>query len=115
MLNGNSASLAVIAYAQVNGSDGSTPYLNSGLVTARVGVGSYTLTLPADQGNLHSLIFVQILGATPLSYAADADETDPNGLIKTVNIGSSSTTAVDADFNVMICRSMLTAPAGSPA
>ena len=113
MLNANSASLAEVAYAQVVGTNGSTPNLNSGVTASRVGAGSYTITLPAGQGQTHDLIFVQIMGTVPLVYSSDVDDADPN--IKKVYIGSSSTTAVDADFSVIIMRSMLTPPPGAPA
>ena len=113
MLNANSASLATVAYAQVVGSTGLSPNLNSGVVTARTGAGTYTVTLPQGEGQAHDLIFVQIMGSVPLFYAADVDDTDPS--IKHVNVGSSSTTAVDADFSFVIMRSLLTPPPGAPA
>jgi hypothetical protein len=113
MLNANSASLAEVAYAQVIGATGLSPNLNSGVATARTGAGTYTITLPQGEGQTHDLIFVQILGTVPLLYAADVDDTDPS--IKRVMIGSSATTAVDADFSVIVMRSLLTPPPGAPA
>jgi hypothetical protein len=113
MLNANSASLATVAYAQVVGSSGASPNLNSGVTTARSGAGTYTVTLPQGEGQTHDLIFVQIMGSVPLAYSADVDDADPS--IKRINIGNSSTTAVDADFSVIIMRSLLTPPPGAPA
>lgn len=113
MLNANSASLATVAYAQVVGATGLSPNLNSGVVTARSGTGTYTVTLPDGEGQTHDLIFVQILGGVPVSYAADVNDADPN--IKNIYIGNSGTTAIDADFSVVIMRSLLTPPPGAPA
>jgi hypothetical protein len=113
MLNANSASLATVAYAQVVGATGLTPNLNSGVATARLGAGTYTVTLPQGEGQTHDLIFVQINGTVPLNYSSDCDDSDPS--IKKVFIGSSATTAVDADFSVIIMRSLLTPPPGAPA
>jgi hypothetical protein len=113
MLNANTGSLATVAYAQVVGATGLSPNLNSGVTTAKLGTGTYTVTLPPGEGQTHDLIFVQLLGTVPLLYAADVDDTDP--AIKKVIIGSSSSTAVDCDFSVIIMRSMLTPPPGAPA
>lgn len=113
MLNANSASLAEVAYAQVVGATGASPNLNSGVTTARLGAGTYTVTLPTGEGQTHDLIFVQIMGTVPLFNAASVDDSNPD--VKHINIGSSSTTAVDADFSVIVMRSLLTPPPGAPA
>jgi hypothetical protein len=114
-MNFNQASLGLVAYADVVGATGLSPNLNSGVVTARTGVGTYTVTLPGGlfQSSDREMMFVQIKGTVPLFNCSDVDSTNPS--IKTVFIGSSATTAVDADFSVLVFRSLLNPPAGSPA
>ena len=124
------AKLAVVAYAEVVGSDGSSTRTNSGIVTTRLGVGTYQLSLPvASQNQLgltqfsdRDLIFVQPLNsAFPISTAAVNNNTvgvpsaptlDVNKLVFT---GLSSTTAVDTDFAVLILRTLTVPTVGGPA
>ena len=129
------AKLAVVAYAEVVGSDGSSTRTNSGIVTTRIGLGTYQLSLPlASQNQLgltqfsdRDLIFVQPLNATfPLSVTAVNDNTlgfptaqvpaaTANDQNKLVFIGSSATTAVDSDFSVLILRTLTVPTVGGPA
>ena len=135
------AKLAVVAYAEVSGSDGSSTRTNSGIVTTRIGLGTYQLSLPvANQNQLgltqfsdRDLIFVQPINngyttapAVPLAVTAVNDSTlgfptaqvpaatskDQN---KLVLIGSSTTTAVDSDFSVLILRTLTVPTVGGPA
>jgi len=114
MLNANNAPLAYVAYAQVVGADGTSPNLNSGVTTARLSTGSYTVTLPSNPAGQSlglgsspgDLIFVQPIADSPVAFAAVEDDT--NQLVKHIYLGIPGTTAVDCDFNVLICRSMLT-------
>jgi hypothetical protein len=115
------AKLAVVAYAEVNGNDGSSTRTNSGIVTTKLGTGTYQLSLPvASQNQLglqqfsdRDLIFVQPLNATaPLGATAVNDANQTN---KLVFIGNSATTAVDSDFSVLILRTLIVPVAGGPA
>ena len=124
------AKLAVVAYAEVVGADGSSTRTNSGIVTTRLGLGTYQLTLPvASQNQLgltqfsdRDLIFVQPLNAAaPLGASAVNNNTtgvpaattlDVNKLVFT---GLSATTAVDTDFAVLILRTLTVPTVGGPA
>jgi hypothetical protein len=115
------AKLAVVAYAEVSGTDGSSTKTNSGIVTTRLGTGTYQLALPvASQNQIglqqfsdRDLIFVQPLNATlPLSTTAVNDSNQTN---KIVFLGSSATTAADSDFSVLILRTLTVPVAGGPA
>ena len=112
MINANTAPIAFIAYAQIMGVDGTSPLLNSGVATAKVATGHFTVTLPTNpigqQLSIASppgdLIFVQPIGSYPVAYAAVDDDTNPAG--KHIYLGNETTSAIDADFNVLICRSL---------
>ena len=124
------AKLAVVAYAEVNGTTGTSTKTNSGIVTTRLGTGTYQLSLPvASQNQLgltqfsdRDLIFIQPLNATaPLGATAVNDQalgTPPAATAdvnKLVFIGSSATTAVDSDFSVLILRTLTVPTVGGPA
>jgi len=124
------AKLAVVAYAEVNGFTGTSTLTNSGIVTTRLGLGTYQLSLPvASQHQLgltqfsdRDLIFIQPLNATaPLGATAVNDQalgTPPAATAdvnKLVFIGSSATTAVDSDFSVLILRTLTVPTVGGPA
>ncbi len=111
------AGLAVVAYAEVL-ADGTSPNVNSGVATARTAAGQYTVTLPAGklQSGVRDLMFVTPKGtitSTPFSHKVD--DSDP--AIKRVAIygGQPLATFADSDFSVLIVRSIVTPPAGSPA
>jgi hypothetical protein len=110
----DSAGLAIVAYAEVVGSSGASTSTNSGVTTARVVAGQYTVTLPADKAQYpaRDLIFVQVKGTGTGPVAAKVDDTDP--AIKTVRT-SDATTLVDADFSILILRTIVPPPAGAPA
>ena len=119
------AKLAVVAYAEVNGSDGTSTKTNSGITTTRLNVGTYALDLPVASANQlglqqfsdRDLIFVQPLttfssmpGAGPLGSMA-VNDVDPTR--KIVLIGT--TTAIDASFSVLILRTLTPPVLGQPA
>jgi hypothetical protein len=114
-MNFSQAPLACVAYAEVVGATGASPDMNSGVVTARLGVGTYTVTLPAGQfqASDREITMVQVKGSVPLFNCCEVDDADPQ--TKRIFIGSSTTTAVDADFSVIIWRSLLNPPPGAPA
>lgn len=117
MQNFSQAQLAVVAYAQVSGTDGSSTLCNSGLATTRLGTGTYQLGLPVGSQNqlgLGQLAPTDLVTVTPLSAAIApttplmvmvVNNTDTNN--KLVLFGSSATTAVDSDFSVIIYRSLV--------
>lgn len=117
----DSAGLAIVAYVQVNGADGSsvsTALANSGVSTTKVPGhdGDYLIQLSTALGQNPSrdLIFVQPTRTTPISYTgSDLDEEIPSAVVtdrddytKEVQIGS-TTSALDCDFNVLILRTIL--------
>ena len=113
----DSAGLAIVAYVQVNGADGSsnsTALANSGVCTTKVPGhhGDYLIQLSTALGQDPSrdLIFVQPTLQTPLTapYAPvpSAVVTDHDDYTKEVQIAS-GTTALDNDFNVLILRTIL--------
>jgi hypothetical protein len=123
----DSAGLAIVAYVQVKGSDGSsssTALANSGVTTTKVpgNTGDYLVQLSTAVGQDPSrdLIFVQPTLKAPLGYTDGENDpsitfdgsvpcsvvTDADKWTKEVQIGS-GTTALDCDFNVLILRTML--------
>ena len=121
--NFSQAQLAIVAYAEVSGADGtgSSTKTNSGIVTTRLGLGTFALDLPvASQNQIglqqfsdRDLIFVQVLNASFPVAATAVNDADPTR--KLVFIGSSATTAVDADFAVLILRTLTPPVVGGPA
>ena len=112
----DSAGLAIVAYVQVNGSDGSsvsTALANSGVSTTKVPSpdGTYLITLSSALGQDPSrdLIFVQPTSPnalTPGTPFPSVNVVDHDDYTKEVQIGS-GTTAVNSDFNVLILRTIL--------
>jgi hypothetical protein len=119
----DSAGLAIVAYAQVDGSDGSstsTALANSGVTTTKVPFtkGDYLIQLSTAVGQdpARDLIFVQptirsfdtvvpplVIPYPPSTIVKDLDVND---FVKEVLIGD-GTTALDCDFNVLILRTIL--------
>lgn len=108
------AKLAVVAYVEVSGQDGSSTLTNSGVVTTRLAQGTYAVDLPAGQyqASDRDLIFVQVKGGNPFITAAETD-TDPQR--KLVYIGAGPTTAADCDFTCIIYRTVTPPAPGGPA
>jgi len=104
MLNADQASIAEVAYVQVN-VDGSTPNLNSGVTVGHPATGEYTVTLPPGEGQTHDLIFVEIVGPGFLGLNHNVADTSPT--VKTVYISNGSASPVDAPFSMTIIRSTL--------
>jgi hypothetical protein len=107
----DSAGLAIVAYAEV-AADGTSTVNNSGVVTAKTGTGTYTVTLPADKTQVagRDLILTQANGtgfkATTVSETSAA--------IKVVETYTGSTIA-DGAFTILILRTIVPPPAGAPA
>ena len=119
----DSAGLAIVAYVQVNGKDGSsssTLLANSGVTTTKVpftkGDDLIQLSTAVGQDPARDLIFVQptirsfdtvapplVIPYPPSTIVKDLDVND---FVKEVLIGD-GTTALDCDFNVLILRTIL--------
>jgi hypothetical protein len=115
------AKLAVVAYGEVSGTDGSSTKTNSGVVTTRLGLGTYQISLPvASQNQIgltqfsdRDLIFVQPkhpTAAISTSAVNDADQVN-----KLVFLGLGASTAIDSDFSFLIVRTLTPPTAGGPA
>ena len=119
----DAAGLAIVAYVQVNGSDGSsnsTALANSGVTTTKLptyeGLYQITLSTALGQDPSRDLIFVQPTSTTLLPYSSSllfsqpglpaANVTDLDDYNKQVQIGA-GTTAINSDFNVLILRTVL--------
>ena len=114
----DSAALAIVAYAEVVGANGSSTGTNSGVSTTRTAAGSYIVALPTDktQRGARNLIFVQpttttnFLNAGPTATVNQASS-DATKLVAISN----GTTLIDSDFNVLVLRTVVPPPAGAPA
>lgn len=113
----DTAGLAFVAYAEVL-ADGTSPNTNSGVITARLGTGQYTVTLGANQqqAGARDLIFVTPKAtnlSVPLSHAVN----DASASVKQVAIygGSPIQSYADADFSIIIMRTTIQPPTGAPA
>lgn len=109
------APLAIVAYAEVVGTTGLSPNVNSGVTTARLSAGRYTLTLPSNllQSSNRDLIFVQPKVAAPVGVPVSTSVDDTSASIKEIDLYNGSTFA-DCDFSVLVLRTVVTPPAGSP-
>ena len=126
----DSAGLAIVAYAQVDGATGSsisstamnsTLLANSGVTTSRIDVGWYSLTLSTATGQDPSrdLIFVQPTTPTtndygpgsvpypPSTLVVDNDDYEKQVFIGTLDPTTQLTTALDCDFNILVLRTIL--------
>ena len=116
----DSAGLAVVAYAQVDGAtgaSGSSQLANSGVFTTRISQGVYNVNLSTaiEQDPSRDLIFVQPKATTaiPAAGARSAVITESgNDITKIVEIFGTdvlggTTTALDSDFNILILRTIL--------
>jgi len=109
------APLAIVAYAEVIGATGLSPNVNSGVTTSRLSAGRYTLTLPANmlQSSNRDLIFVQPKVAAPVGTPVSASVDDTSVQVKAIDLYN-GTTFADCDFSVIVLRTVITPPAGSP-
>jgi hypothetical protein len=115
----DSANVALVAYAEVFGDTGASTGTNSGITTTRTSLGRYVAILPSGltQSGYRDLIFVQPKLASGVALnglvrsAKVIDDLDATKVIEIV----SATTAVDCDFSIMIWRTQVPPPSGSPA
>jgi hypothetical protein len=106
------ANLAIVAYAQVSGANGSSTLCNSGVVTTKISAGYYSITLPSG---LQQPSANDIVSVTPTSTLMPLTE-ETRDFVSVVNntnsttkyvLTSSNGTGVDCDFSVVIMRSLL--------
>ena len=114
----DSAGLAIVAYLEVTGADGTSNNCNSGVTTTKTGTGQYDVILPAGklQSSPRDLIFVMVNGtitSTPVS--AKVDNSDAQTKHVGIYGGSPLATFADADFTVLVLRTIVPPPAGSPS
>ena len=115
------AKLAIVAYGEVSGVDGSSTKTNSGVVTTRLGLGTFQISLPvASQNQIglqqfsdRDLIFIQPLGATFPTMSTAVNDVDQTN--KLVFLGTSATTAVDVSFSFLVLRTLTPPVLGGPA
>lgn len=127
------AKLAVVAYGEVSGSNGTSTLTNSGVYTTRLAAGSYQIDLSknpdgtANQQDLTQFSDRDLIVVTPhitpngfenvFACAGSA----PGGAIKTVNIGAVwnnegvNFSAVNCDFSFIIYRTLTPPTSSGPA
>lgn len=124
------AKLAVVAYAEVVGSNGTSTLTNSGIYTTRLGAGWYQVDLSKNpdgtpnQQELAQYSDRDLIVVTPHCTAADnggvrfggAKNVGVNGAVKEIIIGGFvGFTGVDTDFSVIIYRTLTPPATGGPA
>jgi len=109
----DSAGLAIVAYAQVDGvtgeSENTTTLANSGVYTTKLGAGQYLVQLSTALGQDPSrdLIFVQPTATTGLGFNIPASlVVDGDDYSKQVLLGL-GTTAIECNFDVLVLRTIL--------
>jgi hypothetical protein len=118
------ANLATVAYAEVDGVAGASTVTNSGVTTTRSAAGTYVLVLPTGltQNTGRDLIFVQAKanndGTSLVAKMSVVD--DSLEATKTIAIFSgdptlAGSTRIDSSFSILILRTTISPPTGSPA
>jgi len=114
------ANLGIVGYARVK-MDGSTPNINSGLTITRIGMGQYNIVLPGappppdeplqegQQVAHQDLIFITPLLTLPPPAFCISDE--PNDYTRVVLFTNTpSTQSQDTEFDILVLRTVLSAP-----
>jgi hypothetical protein len=122
-LAASGANLAVVAYAQVEGTTGASTVCNSGLATTRVAAGQYVVVLPTGltQKTPRDLIFVMPKHLDTSSLLAMAVVDDSLEATKTIYMFNGDPTAAsptglqDMSFFILVLRTTIAPPAGAPA
>jgi hypothetical protein len=122
------AKLAVVAYAEVVGSNGTSTLTNSGIYTTRLSQGVFQVDLSrnpdgsANQQELNQFSDRDLIVVTPHDSTTQwafggARNISSDGAIKHVFIGggTSGFTGIDVDFSVIIYRTLTPPVAGGPA
>lgn len=106
----DSSTLAIVAYAEVNGTDGASTTCSDKMATTRLGLGTYQclLTTGLYQDNSRDLILVTPKITTAISAAgvraACSYEVSPEEKQVIIHNG---TTLLDSDFDVLVLRTTL--------
>ena len=112
----DSAALAIVAYAHVDGNTGASTVTNSGVITSRNTTGQYIVALQTamSQANCKDFVLVQ-----PTAFTGPADSgyivpvaslvIDSQSTTKQINLGALST-AVDCSFSIIILRTTIPTP-----
>ena len=112
----DSAALAIVAYAQVDGKTGYSTCTNSGVFTKKIGKGRYIVALQTAQAQAadRNLIFVQPM--TTKTSAQPASSVVLDGLAATKEIlFSNGTSAMDTSFGILILRTTIVPATGGSA
>lgn len=122
----DSAGLAVVAYAEVLGQSpsapaaGTSPNSNSGVTTTRVGVGLYDVILPASKAQSAATELLIVTPEPPYpftgqQYSAAVANDPTNSQIKHVAVyANQALTDNFVSFDILILRTVISPPAGSP-
>lgn len=112
----DSAALAIVAYAHVDGNTGASTVTNSGVITSRNTTGQYIVALQTamSQANCKDFVLVQ-----PTAFTGPADSgyivpvaslvIDSQSTTKQISLGVGST-AVDCSFSIIILRTTIPTP-----
>ena len=112
----DSAALAIVAYAHVDGNTGASTVTNSGVITSRNTTGQYIVALQTamSQANCKDFVLVQ-----PTAFTGPSDSgyvnpiaslgIDSQSTTKQISLGVGST-AVDCSFSIIILRTTIPTP-----
>ena len=112
----DSAALAIVAYAHVDGNTGASTVTNSGVITSRNTTGQYIVALQTamSQANCKDFVLVQ-----PSAFTGPSDSgyvnpiaslvIDSQSTTKQISLGVGST-AVDCSFSIIILRTTIPTP-----
>ena len=113
----DSAALAIVAYAHVDGNTGASTVTNSGVITSRNTTGQYIVALQTamSQANCKDFVLVQ-----PTAFTGPSDSgyvnpiaslvIDSQSTTKQICLGAGASTAVDCSFSIIILRTTIPTP-----
>ena len=115
----DSAALAIVAYAHVDGQTGASTVTNSGVLTSKSTTlaGQYTVALQTamSQANCKDFVLVQ-----PTAFTGPADSgyivpvaslvIDSQSTTKQICLGAGASTAVNCSFSIIILRTTIPTP-----
>ena len=113
----DSAALAIVAYAHVDGNTGASTVTNSGVITSRNTTGQYIVALQTamSQANCKDFVLVQ-----PTAFTGPADSgyivpvaslvIDSQSTTKQICLGAGASTAVNCSFSIIILRTTIPTP-----
>ena len=115
----DSAALAIVAYAHVDGDTGASTVTNSGVLTSKSTTlaGRYTVALQTamSQANCKDFVLVQ-----PTAFTGPADSgyivpvaslvIDSQSTTKQICLGAGASTAVNCSFSIIILRTTIPTP-----